>query len=194
MVRQELDDPDLPTADDAGFLAWAASRMPTLRRRAYLLSGDWHTADDLVQESLAGMFKSWPRIARGGNLDAYAARVMLHKLLDERRRPWRRETPVDAVPDRADRSSEQAMGRVERADDELARALRSLPPGQRAVVVLRYGDDLPLEQIAAVLGVRPGTVKSRLSRATESLRRELAPSGAPAGSPSSVTRAPRSLA
>ena len=164
---------DDPTPDESGFRIWAASRMTSLRRRAYLLSGDWHSADDLVQDSLASMYKAWPRIARGSNVDAYAARVLLHKFLDERRRPWRRESPVEALPDRIDDSSARAFASVDGRDDVLIRALRALPAGQRAVVVLRYSDDLSLEQISQVLGLRIGTVKSRLSRATEALRRDL---------------------
>jgi RNA polymerase sigma-70 factor (sigma-E family) len=165
---------DGPTPDESGFRIWAAGRMTTLRRRAYLLCGDWHAADDLVQESLASMYKSWSRIAAGNNVDAYAARVLLHKFLDERRRPWRRESVVETLPERVDESSARALAAVDGRDDSLLRALRSLPAGQRAVVVLRYDDDLSLEQISRVLELRVGTVKSRLSRATEALRRALA--------------------
>lgn len=165
---------DGPTPDETGFRLWATGRMTTLRRRAYLLCGDWHAADDLVQESLASIYKSWPRIAGGNNVDAYAARVLLHKFLDERRRPWRRESLVEVLPERVDEASVRAFASVDGRDATLIRALRTLPAGQRAVVVLRYDDDLSLEQISRVLGLRVGTVKSRLSRATEALRRTLA--------------------
>lgn len=166
-----------PTADEDGFRSWVAVRLPGLRRKAYLLTGDWHRADDLVQDSLVAMYAVWPRIARGDNVDGYASRVLLHKHIDERRRPWRREHAVEAVPDRADDAARRGFDEVEAHDDVLVRALAALTRAQRGVLVLRYADDLALDEIAHVLDLPLGTVKSRLSRATEALRTELAAAG-----------------
>jgi RNA polymerase sigma-70 factor (sigma-E family) len=168
---------DRPTADEGGFRAWVAVRLPGLRRKAYLLTGDWHRADDLVQDTLVSMYAVWPRIARGDNIDAYASRVLLHKHIDERRRPWRREHAVADVPDRADDGARRGFDQVDGHDEALVRALVALPATQRGVLVLRYADDLTLDEIARVLDLPLGTVKSRLSRATEALRAELAAAG-----------------
>ena len=162
-----------PRPDDAGFRAWVAHRSPVLRRKAYLLSGDWDTADDLVQEALVALYPKWSRVIRGGNVDAYANRVLFGKYVDGRRRPWRREHATDALPERPDRDADQALRDVEDADSALTRALAQLPANQRAVVVLRFTDDLSVDEIAHVLGLPPGTVKSRLSRAGAALREQL---------------------
>ena len=94
-----------------------------------------------------------------------------------RRRPWRRERSFDTVPDSVDPTSEGAIAAVEERDGPLVAALAALPAGQRAVVVLRFTDDLSVEGIAQVLGIPVGTVKSRLSRGIETLRAHLDASG-----------------
>jgi RNA polymerase sigma-70 factor (sigma-E family) len=168
-----------PSADEDGFRSWVALRLPGLRRKAFLLTGDWHRADDLVQDALVSMYAGWPRIARGDNVDGYASRVLVHKHIDERRRPWRREHLVDAVPDTADDRARRGFEEVESRDDVLVAALALLPATQRAVLVLRFSDDLALDEIARVLELPLGTVKSRLSRASDALRSELARRGHP---------------
>ena len=170
---------DRPSPDEDGFRAWVAVRLPGLRRKGYLLAGDWHRADDLVQDTLVAMYAVWPRIARGGNLDGYASRVLVHKHIDERRRPWRRERSVDAVPDTADPGSSRAFDAVDDTDHDLVAALATLPASQRAVLVLRFTDDLALDEIARLLDLPLGTVKSRLSRGSDALRAELADRGHP---------------
>lgn len=167
-----------PSPDEAGFRQWVALRARGLRRKAYLLCGDWHAADDLVQDALIAVYTSWPRVARGGNIDAYASRVLVHKFIDDRRRPWRRTIVTPEVPDRSDAHAAAAFENVEGTDGPLARALRSLPAQQRAVIVLRYTDDLTVDEIARVLDLPSGTVKSRLSRAVDALRAQLEPPGA----------------
>jgi RNA polymerase sigma-70 factor (sigma-E family) len=149
-------------------------RAPALRRKAFLLCGDWSAADDLVQDVLVAMYPRWSRIVRGGNVDAYANRVLVGKHVDARRRPWRRERPVDGVPDSVDSTSERAIAAVDGCDGPLLVALAALPAKQRAVLVLRFTDDLSIEEIAQAMGIPPGTVKSRLSRGTETLRARLA--------------------
>jgi RNA polymerase sigma-70 factor (sigma-E family) len=169
-----------PAPDDAGFRDWMIVRSSTLRRKAFLLCGDWSSADDLVQDVLVAMYPRWSRIVRGGNVDAYANRVLVGKVVDARRRPWRRERFVSSVPDSIDFTSERAIAAVDERDGPLVSALAALPAGQRAVLVLRFTDDLTVEGIADVMGIPAGTVKSRLSRGTEALRAHLDASGHPA--------------
>jgi RNA polymerase sigma-70 factor (sigma-E family) len=166
-----------PAPDDAGFREWMLLRAPALRRKAFFMCGDWSAADDLVQDVLVAMYPRWSRIVRGGHVDGYANRVLVGKHVDARRRPWRRERPVDAIPDKVDSSSERAIAEVDQRDGPLMAALALLPARQRAVVVLRYTDDLSIEEIAQVMGIPAGTVKSRLSRGTETLRAHLEVSG-----------------
>lgn len=164
---------DGPSPDDAGFRQWVALRSTTLRRKAYLLSGSWHAADDLVQETLIATYAAWPRVAKARSVDAYVSRILVNKYIDDQRRPWRRERSVDAVPDAADSSSGAAFNAIEDRDSPLSRALAALPAAQRAVLVLRYTEDLAVEEIAHLLDLPQGTVKSRLSRGSEAIRAEL---------------------
>jgi RNA polymerase sigma-70 factor (sigma-E family) len=169
-----------PAPDDDGFREWMIVRSSTLRRKAFLLCGDWSSADDLVQDVLVAMYPRWSRIVRGGHVDAYASRVLVGKVVDARRRPWRRERFFSSVPDSIDFTSERAIAAVDEQDGPLMSALAALPAGQRAVLVLRFTDDLTVEGIADVMGIPAGTVKSRLSRGTEALRAHLDASGHPA--------------
>jgi len=157
------------------------ARSSTLRRKAFLLCGDWSSADDLVQDVLVAMYPRWSRVARGGRVDAYANRVLVGKLVDTRRRPWRRERSFGTVPDSVDPTSDRAFAAVDERDGPLVSALAALPAGQRAVLVLRFTDDLSVEEIAQVMGIPPGTVKSRLSRGTDAVRSHLETSGGHAG-------------
>jgi RNA polymerase sigma-70 factor (sigma-E family) len=176
-----------PTPDEAGFRHWVAVRSTPLRRKAYLLSGSWHTADDLVQDTLIAVYAGWPRIAKARNIDAYVNRILVNKYVDDRRRPWRRERPVTDVPDTTDTGAATAFDTIEGHDSPLGRALATLPVSQRAVLMLRYTDDLTVEEIASLLDLPSGTVKSRLSRGTEAIRRELEGRSALAQSTSTTT-------
>ncbi|WP_395656651.1 SigE family RNA polymerase sigma factor [Nocardioides sp.] len=149
--------------DAEQFAQFVSERSPVLIRAAWLLTGDWHLAQDLVQVSLE---KSWPRWGRGvEHPEAYVRRVMLTTYLSWRRRRWTGEVPTASVP-------EQATG-SERTDLRLAllAALATLPPRQRAVLVLRYFEDLSVQEAADALGCSVGTVKSHASRGLEQLRR-----------------------
>ena len=179
MARSKDNRRDGPTADEAGFRDWMAVRSAALRRKAFLMSGDWHAADDLVQDTLISVYAHWGRIVRGSNIDAYANRVLVHKFIDDRRRPWRRERVVDAVPESADQGATRAFADVDGRDALLGAALAALPAGQRAVVVLRFTDDLTVGEIAHLMDLPSGTVKSRLSRATEAIRLQLERHGHP---------------
>lgn len=168
-----------PSPDEAGFREWMAAKVPGLRRKAYLMSGDWHAADDLVQDTLIAMYARWGRVARGRNVDAYANRVIVHKFIDDRRRPWRRERAVDVVPESSDERAVRAFSDVDGGDDLLGAALAALPAGQRAVIVLRFTDDLTIAEIAHLMDLPSGTVKSRLARGTDAIRFHLQRHGHP---------------
>jgi RNA polymerase sigma-70 factor (sigma-E family) len=159
-------------ASDQDFRDWAGGCRGGLRRTAYLLSGDWFLADDLVQDTLVRVYRAWPRLERSGDVGGYARRVLLNLYLDDRRRPWRRERPTDQVPERAP----SADGNVD-VRDRLLDALRQIPARQRAVLVLRFWEDLSIEQTAQTLGTSAGTVKSQSSRGLTTLRRTLVEQG-----------------
>jgi RNA polymerase sigma-70 factor (sigma-E family) len=154
--------------DDAGFREYIGARLDPLRRTAYLMCGDWHTADDVVSSVVLKLYQGWNRIARMENLDAYARRAVVNAWLDERRRPWRRERPVPA----SDLPTGGAIAGDPGIHDRLAilRHLNALPARRRAVIVLRYYCDLSVEDTAEVLGCSPGTVKSQAARALDTLR------------------------
>lgn len=153
--------------DEASYREYVAHRMDGLRRTAYLLCGDWHTADDLVATALVKLLRHWPRVSAMEQPDAYVRRMLLRAWLDERRRPWRREHATAAVPDRA--------AGVADTTDRLAilAQLAQLPPRRRAVLVLRFFCDLSVEDTAEALGCTEGTVKSQTARALETLRARL---------------------
>jgi RNA polymerase sigma-70 factor (sigma-E family) len=151
---------------DERFAVWASDRIAGLHRTAYLLCGDWHTAEDCVQEALARVAVRWTRIERVDNPDAYVRRVLVNTVRERRRRRSAGELPTDQFHDLAVADGSQA-----RADrDELLAALRELPRRQRAAVVLRYFDGLTEAETAAVLSCSVGTVKSQTSRALDKLR------------------------
>ena len=154
-------------SQEQDYREWALARRDHLRRTAFLLCGDWHLADDVTQMTLIKMYAAWPRIRRDDKPDAYAHRVLVNCWLDERRRPWRR----------SERSNEvlSPAGLPDLTDDALTRqvvlrALAALAPRQRAVVVLRYWEDLNVAQTAAILNCSVGTVKSQTSKAQTRLR------------------------
>jgi RNA polymerase sigma-70 factor (sigma-E family) len=151
------------------FEAYAAARMTYLRQTAYLLCGDWHRAEDLVQDALGRLYVHWRRASRAENVDAYVRRTLVNAYLADRRRPWRRDVPTEFVPDRA--AGEQQPQRI----DELRAALADLGPSQRAIVVLRFWDDLSVEQTAQAMGCSTGNVKSQSARGLARLREALNP-------------------
>jgi RNA polymerase sigma-70 factor (sigma-E family) len=154
----------LSQTDEDAFRAFAFSRRPALRRTAYLLCGDWHQADDLVQTTLVKLYVAWGRVRSGDEPDAYTRRILTRCFLDERRRPWRREAPVERLDDRPATSPP--------SDDvlDLRAALAGLPRRQRATIVLRYWSDATVSETADALGCSEGTVKSQSARAIDTLR------------------------
>jgi RNA polymerase sigma-70 factor (sigma-E family) len=142
--------------------------MDRLRRTAYLMSHDWHTADDLVAVTIDKLYRYWRRARAAANMDAYVHRILANSWLDERRRPWRREVVTDRVPDRP------APGRPDDVDGRpLLRLLRTLTPRRRAAIVLRFYCGLTVEEAADALGCSAGTVKSLTSRGLSDLRERI---------------------
>jgi len=145
------------------FCSFVTARSHALFRTAYLLTGHAQAAEDLVQTALTKLAVRWSRVDQP---EAYVRRIMYHQQVSRwRLRSWGRETVVDEVPDRID----------DRADDPdlrltLQQALARLSRGQRAVVVLRYFEDMPEANVAALLGIGTGTVRSQCSRALARLR------------------------
>jgi RNA polymerase sigma-70 factor (sigma-E family) len=152
---------------DRDYVEFVEAASSSLRRTAYLVCGDWHRADDVVQDALYKLYLSWAKVDRSGNPLAYARRVVVNAALDSARRPWRREVSTDRPPDRL---QQRDPAGTHADQDELRTALGVLAPRQRACVVLRYYEDLSVEQTAEILGVTTGTVKSQASRALETLR------------------------
>ena len=153
---------------DADFTAYVAARRAHLRRTAYLLCGDWHDAEDLVQTALAKLYVAWPRVRRDGSPEAYARKILVRTHVDETRRPWRRERASSQLPESA-----APAGLPVEERDALMTALAALPAGQRGVVVLRHWVGLSVEETAADLGCSTGTVKSQTARAVSRLREAL---------------------
>ncbi|SFR18543.1 RNA polymerase sigma-70 factor, sigma-E family [Lentzea waywayandensis] len=147
---------------DREFGEFVDARALVMRRTAYLLCGDWHRAEDIVQTALIKMYVAWSRV-RKDSADAYARKVLVRTAIDEGRRGFfQRERSVDAVPEHPVTDDS--------ADFDLRLALDALPPGQRAVVVLRYWEDLSVTETARILGRTEGTVKSQAAKGLASLR------------------------
>lgn len=152
---------------DADFTAFIEARRAHLLRIALALTGDRHRAEDLLQTALVKLYLAWPR-AR--NPEAYVRTTMVRANIDESRRPWRRETTTDDVPELAQRDPEpEGSG--------LFVALQALPAMQRKVVVLRHWLDLSVAQTADELGISTGAVKTHSHRALAALRASRALSG-----------------
>ena len=153
---------------EAEFATFVLTSRRRLCRVAYLICGDVHRAEDVVQTALAQVYARWSRIRRDEGPERYAHRAVVNAAIDERRRPWRREHASDNLPDRA------VPLHAVPADDGITlavlEALAGLPARQRAVVVLRYIEDLDVEQTAALLGVSPGTVKSQSAKGLAGMR------------------------
>lgn len=153
--------------DEAAYVEFAHGARGRLRRAAYLLCGDWDQASDLVQEGLIRVYVAWPRLERTGREHAYARKAVVSAFLDSRRRRSSTEVPADV--DHRHASGEDVASTVS-TREALMQALATLPPRQRACVVLRYFEDLSVADTAAVLRCTEGTVKSQTSRALLSLR------------------------
>lgn len=149
----------------ADFLEFAAAYRDQMRRTAYLLCGDPHRAADITQEALIRLYVAWPRLDDHG-LRSYARRAVTSVAIDWSRKRSSHETPVETTPDSVGPDpTEQVAERMVMLD-----ALANLAPRQRACVVLRYYEDLSVEEIAQTLGCSTGTVKSQTARGLAALR------------------------
>jgi len=151
---------------------------PRLRRTAFLLCGDWHTAEDLAQTALVKVFVSWRRIRRQDAVHAYTNRTLVNAYLAHRRLKRTGEVVTGWFPERP------ALDLAPETKIVLLDALATLPPRSRAVVVLRYWADLSVDQVADVMGCSPGNVKKLSARALDKLRVLLGEAMAESGSSS----------
>ena len=150
------------------FTTYVSGRLEWLLRVAYLLCQDFDRADDLVQTAITRLFLNWRRAVAVDNLDGYARTILIRVYLTEQRAGWwRRVQVVPELPETAIRDHE--------GDLDLRRALASLPPRQRATIVLRFYCDLNVEQTAEVMRCSTGNVKSQTARGIAALRRILEP-------------------
>jgi RNA polymerase sigma-70 factor (sigma-E family) len=152
-------------AEENAYREYVMARMETMRRTAYLLCRDWHTADDLVSITISKLYRHWPRVGATSGIDAYVRKVLLRTWLDEKRRPWRREQVVEEVPELPEGGEFTVVSRAQLLD-----LLDGLPPRRRAPVVLRLYCDLSVEETAEILGCSVGTVKSQTARGLDTLR------------------------
>jgi len=155
------------------FRDFVAARSAALLRSAYLLAGDWATAEDLLQTALTKTYLAWRRLGEIEAVEPYARRVLVNTATSWWRRRWHGERPTEFLPERAvaDATEEQ----LDR--DLLWKHVKALPARQRAVLVLRFYEDMSEAQTAELLEISPGTVKSQTSRALGTLRQRLAAEG-----------------
>ena len=153
----------------AEFDSFVRNRTPALLRSAYLLTGDQHLAEDLVQSALARTHRAWPRLHETGNAEAYTRKTMYHLQVSwwRRRRvteSLRHSLPEQARPGQRDEADATALRMT------LREALRHLPDRQRAVIVLRFFEDMTEAEAAETLGVAIGTIKSQTAKGLARLR------------------------
>lgn len=162
---------EVTTVDrDTDFTAYLEARQARLLRTAYLLTGDQHQAEDLLQTSLAKLYLAWDKVRDRDSVDAYVRRIMVNENNSLWRRGWRRrETATDTVPETTPVHDTYDEG----VGAEVWRLVQTLPRRARAVVVLRYYEQLTEAETADVLGISVGTVKSQCSRALATLRERI---------------------
>lgn len=155
------------TAADARFSSFVAEAQPHLSQAAYLLTGSRATAEDLLQDALVRTYLAWHRVEPGKER-AWVRRVMTNLVIDR----WRRRRYEPVLGDESDRHRSTSRDGYDTVDhrDDIARQLAGLKPIQRAVIVLRYYEDLSEAEVAGELGLPVGTVKSTCSRALQRLR------------------------
>ena len=151
--------------EQEGFSEYVAARWPRLVRSAVLLGCSPTEAEDVVQATLIRCLARWARVTSADDPDAYVHRALINTFTSARRRRWTAERPVEGLPEHVMDDVTAVVDDV----DAVLRALRDLSEDQRRVVVLRYYAQLSEQQTASALGIAPGTVKSRLSRALRAM-------------------------
>lgn len=146
------------------FSEFVAARGPALQRTAFLLTGDWGRAEDLLQTVLVKALRHWPRVSQGSP-EAYVRAALARTAVSSWRRRWHGEIPSSFMPERSSDTWSEVDRRKVMFD-----ALRELPARQRAVIVLRFYEDLTEAAVADALGVSVGTVKSQTAKALQHLR------------------------
>ena len=156
-------------SDVTAFSEFAEACAPSLYRTAYLMVGDHQLAQDLVQEALVKTLLAWPRLHDHANLTAYTRRIVVTTSISWRRRRSFHERPSSHLPDTLDADPVEDLV----THDAVIAALRTVPPRQRAAIVLRYYQDLTEAQTAEVMGCSVGAVKSQVSAGLQKLRKAL---------------------
>jgi len=156
-------------ASEREFADYFRARRDMVRRTAYMMCGDWHKADDHAQAAFVALHRNWRKIRDREAIDSWMRRTLTRAVIDESRRPWRREKSTAdhvevAVPPAADTMATRQV---------LVDGLRTVPPRQRAVLVLRFFEGLDVAETAKVMGCSEGTVKSQTARGLEALRAAL---------------------
>ena len=157
-------------AAEREFAEYFRTRRDAVRRTAFLLCGDWHRADDHAQAAFVALHRHWRRIRDRAALDAWMRRTLVRGVVDESRRPWRRER---AFADPGTGGAVPAAADAVATRHALVDGLRTVPPRQRAVLVLRFLEGLDVTETAAALGCSAGTVKSQTAHGLDALRAAL---------------------
>jgi RNA polymerase sigma-70 factor (sigma-E family) len=178
--------PDEAEFREEDFREFVAHRSSALLRTAYLLAGDWATAEDLLQITLTKTFLAWKRLGHIEAVEPYARRVLVNTATSWWRRRWHGERPTEVLPESP--AADQLEESLER--DALWRHVRALPNRQRAVLVLRFYEDRSEAETARLLGVSVGTVKSQASRALATLRQRLSAEGVEPAARTQAARPP----
>lgn len=151
---------------EAEFRSFAVAQRESLRRYAYLLCGDWFEADDIVQKALTKLFAAWPRVEPGG-APAYVRKIVTNVYISHHRLAWvrRERTSAELPVQQLDRPQEEVDVRL-----ELIGALNRLPARQRATLVLRYWEQLSVDETATAMSCSTGTVKSQSAKGLRKLK------------------------
>jgi RNA polymerase sigma-70 factor (sigma-E family) len=162
----------MTTPEELDFVSWAEVAAPRLRRLGFLITGDWHLAEDLTQDALIRIYSVWGRVSRTGSPNAYASRVVVNANRSWLRVARNRERPTEHLPDRTEPASADNAGSD--LQDRLVWALAHLGSSQRRIVVLRYWEGRSEAEVAQILDLSLGAVKSQASRGLARLRELLA--------------------
>lgn len=157
---------------DAEFVDFVRRRGDHHLRTAVLLTGNWHTAEDLVQSCLARLYRAWPRLDTSSEPDAYLRRILVNTYRSWWRARWRREIPRAELPDLL---APGDVGEAGAVAEDVRNALAKLPVRQRTALVLRFFADLPESEVAGLMGCSVGSVKTHTHRGLRAMRRLIPP-------------------